>query len=75
VGARCGPATVAAAGGVAGEEGSQLAKKRRLCLTCELGEVLGVSAGDEKLGKNGSSSSGHGGGYGNGSAREGETRP
>jgi hypothetical protein len=55
VGARCGPATAVAAGGVAGEEGSQLAKKRRLCLTCELGEVLGVSAGDEKLGKKGSS--------------------
>jgi hypothetical protein len=37
VGARRGPAAVAAAGGVAGEEGSRLANKRRLCLTCELG--------------------------------------
>jgi hypothetical protein len=55
VGARRGPAAAAATGGVAGEEGSWLANKRRLCLTCELGEALGVSAGDEKLGKNGSS--------------------
>jgi hypothetical protein len=33
---------------------------------------LGVSAGDEKLGKmEARSSGGHGGGYGNGGAREG----
>jgi hypothetical protein len=49
VGARRGPAAAAAAGGVAGEEGSRLANKRRPCLTRELEEVLGVSAGDEKL--------------------------
>jgi hypothetical protein len=73
VGARRGPAAAAAAGGVAGKEGSRLANKRRLCLTCELGEALGVSAGDEKLGKKEArSSGGHGGGSGNGIAREGE---
>jgi hypothetical protein len=46
---------VAAVGGVAGEGGFLLAHKQRLRLMCELEEVLGVSAGDETLGKNGSS--------------------
>jgi hypothetical protein len=55
VGARQGPEEAAAAGGVAGEGGFRLAHKQRLRLTCELEEVLGVSAGDEMLGKNGSS--------------------
>jgi hypothetical protein len=72
MGARRGPAAATAAGGVAGEEGSRLANKRRLCLTCELGEALGVSAGDEKLGKKEVHSSGdHGSRSGNGGAREG----
>jgi hypothetical protein len=72
VGARRGPAAAAATGGVAGKEGSRLANKRRLCLTCELGEALGVSAGDENLGKKEArSSSGHGGDSGNGGLREG----
>jgi hypothetical protein len=51
VGARRGPAAAAAAGGVAGEWGARLANKRKLWLTGELGEALGVSAGDERLGK------------------------
>jgi hypothetical protein len=55
VGARRGPAATAAAGGVASEGGFRLSHKQRLRLTCELEEVLGVSAGDEMLGKNGSS--------------------
>jgi hypothetical protein len=72
VGARRGPAAAAAACGVAGEEGSRLANKRRLCLTCEPGEALGVSARDEKLRKKEArSSGGHGGGSGNGGACEG----
>jgi hypothetical protein len=55
VGARRGLAAAAAVGGVAGEGGFRLSHKQRLRLTCELEEVLGVSAGDETLGKNGSS--------------------
>jgi hypothetical protein len=55
VGARRGPAAAAAAGGVVGEGGFRLAHKQRLRLTCELEEVLGVSAGDETLRKNGRS--------------------
>jgi hypothetical protein len=54
VGARRGPAAAATVGGVASEGGFRLAHKQRLRLTCELEEVLGVSAGDETLGKNGS---------------------
>jgi hypothetical protein len=55
VGARRGPAAAAAVGGVAGEGGFRHAHKQRLRLTCELEEVLGVSADDEALEKNGSS--------------------
>jgi hypothetical protein len=55
VGARRGPAAAAAVGGVTDEGGFRLAHKQRLRLTCELEEVLGVSSGDEMLGKNGSS--------------------
>jgi hypothetical protein len=59
-------------GGVTSEEGSRLANKRRLCLTCELGEESGLSASDEKLGKiEARSSGGHGGGSGNGGMHEG----
>jgi hypothetical protein len=49
------PAAAAAVGGVAGEGGFRLAHKQRLRLTCELEEVLCVSASDETLRKNGSS--------------------
>jgi hypothetical protein len=45
----------AAVCGVADEGGYRLAYKQRLRLTCELGEVLGVSASDEMLRKNGRS--------------------
>jgi hypothetical protein len=55
VGARRGPVAAATVGGVAGERGFRLAHKQRLWLTCKLEEVLGVSAGDETLEKNGSS--------------------
>jgi hypothetical protein len=49
-------------------------QQQRLCLTCELGEALGVSAGDEKLGKKEArSSGGHGDVSGNNGAREGGT--
>jgi hypothetical protein len=55
VGARRGPVAAAAASGVAGEGGFRLAHKQRLRLTCELEEVLGVSADEKTLVKNGSS--------------------
>jgi hypothetical protein len=45
----------AAVGGVAGEGGFRLAHKQRLRPTCELEEVLGVSASEETLGENMSS--------------------
>jgi hypothetical protein len=48
VGAEGSPAR---AHGAVGEGGARLAHKRRLWLTCELRKALGVSVGDERLGK------------------------